>query len=172
MESPAIVSIVHRAMDRERDAIQSYLDLAKVVKDASAKNVLIHLASDEVGHLTKLERHLVSVLQGKDWVLQRAEVVDAMAAQMTESSLLEQADAREIAVADTLRILEIAIDREIAANRFYLQMADGAATDAARKMFLGLAKEEDLHSRILRAEVDAIGRNGFWFDMQEFTMEK
>ncbi len=172
MGSPAIVSIVHRAMDRERDAVKSYLDLAKIVKDVNAKNVLIHLASDEVGHLAKLERHLVSVLRGKDWVLQRAEVVDAMAARMTESSLLEQADPRDLAVADTLRILEIAIEREIAANRFYLDMANGASDDAAREMFAGLAKEEELHARILRAEVDSIGQNGFWFDMQEFTMEK
>jgi hypothetical protein len=26
--------------------------------------------------------------------------------------------------------------------------------------------------KILRAEIDSIGQNGFWFDMQEFTMEK
>jgi len=172
MESPEMVSIVHRAIDRERDAIKTYLGLAKIVKDANAKNVLIHLASDEVGHMTKLEQHLISVLRGKDWVLQRAEVVDAMSAQMTESSILEQVDPKHLAKADTLKILEIAIDREIAANQFYLDMAKGAKTASAREMFLGLAKEEDLHARILRAEVDSIGQNGFWFDMQEFTMEQ
>ncbi|RJP25628.1 MAG: hypothetical protein C4529_00490 [Deltaproteobacteria bacterium] len=172
MGSPEMVSIVHRAIDRERDAIQTYLGLAKIVKDANAKNVLIHLASDEVGHMTKLEQHLISVLRGKDWVLQRAEVVDAMAAQMTESSVLEKINPQNLAKADTLKVLEVAIDREVAANRFYLQMADGAKTPSAREMFLGLAKEEELHAKILRAEVDSIGQNGFWFDMQEFTMEQ
>ena len=67
MSSPEMVSIVHRAIDRERDAINAYLGLAKIVTDVKAKNVLIHLASDEVGHMTKLEKHLISVLRGKDW---------------------------------------------------------------------------------------------------------
>jgi len=26
--------------------------------------------------------------------------------------------------------------------------------------------------KILKAEIDSIGQNGFWFDMQEFTMEE
>ncbi len=38
-------------------------------------------------------------------------------------------------------------------------------------MFLSLAKEEELHMKILQAEIDSISQSGFWFDMQEFTME-
>jgi rubrerythrin len=45
-----MVSIVHRAIDRERDAINVYLGLAKIVTDVKAKNVLIHLASDGGPH--------------------------------------------------------------------------------------------------------------------------
>jgi rubrerythrin len=51
-------------------------------------------------------------------------------------------------------------------------MAERSKKDSAKEMFLALAKEEDLHAKILRAEVDSIGQNGFWFDMQEFTMEQ
>ena len=38
-------------------------------------------------------------------------------------------------------------------------------------MFLALAKEEELHMKILKAEIDSIGQSGFWFDTQEFSME-
>ena len=172
MGSPEMVSIVHRAIDRERDAINVYLGLAKIVTDVKAKNVLIHLASDEVGHMTKLERHLVSVLRGKDWVIERADIVEAMSSQVSQPSLLEKIDPKALAKADTLRILEVAIDREIMANRFYLDMAGRTETGTAKEMFLSLAKEEEMHAKILRAEVDSIGQNGFWFDMQEFTMEQ
>jgi len=171
-KSPEIVVVVHKAIDREKDAISLYLQLAKAVKDPKAKNVLINLASDEVGHLDKLERHLTSILSGKDWVLPRAGIRDAMAAQLTESASFAFPSASELARADEVRILELAVDREIVANRQYVEMAESAESEAAKEMFLALAKEEEMHARILRAEVDSIGQNGFWFDMQEFTMEK
>ena len=172
MGSPEMVAIVHRAIDRERDAISVYLGLAKIVTEAKAKNVLIHLASDEVGHMTKLEKHLISVLRGKDWVIERADLVEAMSEQVSQSSLLEKFDAKKLAKADTIQILGVAIDREIEAERFYREMAGRSKKDSAKEMFLSLAKEEELHAKILRAEVDSIGLNGFWCDMQEFTMEQ
>ncbi|MBM2828503.1 MAG: rubrerythrin domain protein, partial [Actinobacteria bacterium] len=102
----------------------------------------------------------------------RAGEAEAVAAVFTKSAKLEKIDYGKLARADEIQILEIAIDKEIAANKTYLDMAKGAATKEAKEMFLALAKEEDMHARILRAEVDSIGRNGFWFDMQEFTMEQ
>jgi rubrerythrin len=173
MKGSEIVVVVHKAIDREKDAISLYLKLAKAVKDPKAKNVLINLASDEVGHLDKLERHLTSVLSGKEGLLPKAsEVRDAMATQLTESSKFVFPSAAELAKADEIRILELAVEREIVANRSYLEMAASAQSATAKEMFLALAKEEETHAKILRAEVDSIGQNGFWFDMQEFTMEQ
>jgi rubrerythrin len=122
--------------------------------------------------MTKLEKHLISVLRGKDWVIERADLVEEMSVQVSQPSVLEKIDAKNLAQADTIRILRIAIDREVEANRFYVEMAERSKKDSAKEMFLALAKEEDLHAKILRAEVDSIGQNGFWFDMQEFTMEQ
>jgi rubrerythrin len=173
MKGSEIVVVVHKAIDREKDAISLYLKLAKAVKDPKAKNVLINLASDEVGHLDKLERHLTSILAGKKGLLPKAtEILDAMAAQLSESSKFVFPSAAELAKADEIRILEIAVEREIVANRSYLEMAASAQSAVAKEMFLALAKEEEMHAKILRAEVDSLGQNGFWFDMQEFTMEQ
>ncbi|MCL5965730.1 MAG: hypothetical protein M1550_00660 [Deltaproteobacteria bacterium] len=170
---PEIVVVVHRAIDREKEAITTYLHLAKVIKDHNARTVLINLALDEVGHMNKLEGHLSSLLQGKSWLLPRAENErEATAAVLTPSAPLEMIDAGKLATADEIRILEVAIDKEIGANQAYLNLAKGAASAAAREMFLALAKEEELHAKLLQAEVDSIGQNGFWFDMQEFTMEQ
>jgi rubrerythrin len=173
MKGSEIVVVVHKAIDREKDAISLYLKLAKAVKDPKAKNVLINLATDEVGHLDKLERHLTSLLAGKKGLLpQASEVLDAMSSQLTESSKFVFPSAAELARADEIRILELAVEREIVANQTYLEMASAAGSGAAKEMFLSLAKEEAMHAKILRAEVDSIGQNGFWFDMQEFTMEQ
>ncbi len=169
---PEIVVVLHRAIEREKESITTYLRLAKIVKDAKAKNVLINLATDEVGHMTKLEDHLSSCLQGKSWVLPKAGGAEVVAAVTTRSAKLEKIDTGKLAKADEIRILEVAIDKEIQANLSYLALAKDAKTKEAREMFLSLAKEEDMHARILKAEVDSIGQNGFWFDMQEFTMEQ
>jgi len=53
-----------------------------------------------------------------------------------------------------------------------VNIAKSVQTAETKEMFLSLAKKEEMHARILRAEVDAIGQSGFWFDMQEFTMEQ
>jgi rubrerythrin len=171
-KSSEIVIVVHKAIDREKDAIRLYLDLAKAVKDPKARSVLINLASDEVGHLDKLERHLASILSGKDWVLSKSDIVNAMAAQLTESAKFVFPSQAELARADEIRILEMALERELLANAQYVEMASSADSALAKEMFLALAKEEEMHAKILRAEVDSLGQNGFWFDMQEFTMEK
>ena len=91
---------------------------------------------------------------------------------LTESAQLEKLDLGKLARADEIQILEMAIDKEIAANHMYLALASNATSKEAKEMFLALAKEEDLHARILKAEVDSIGQSGFWFDLQEFTMEQ
>ena len=171
MQAPENIVILHRAIDREKEAIAGYLRLARISRDMNAKNVLINLASDEVGHMNKLEAHLASVLQGKSWVLGKADEAE-VAALLTPSVKLEEIDEGKLAKADEIRFLEIAIDKEIKANAFYLDMAKQSRTPEVREMFLSLAKEEDMHAKILRAEIDSIGQNGFWFDMQEFTMEQ
>jgi rubrerythrin len=122
--------------------------------------------------MNKLEDHLTSYLQGKSWVIPPAEEAEAVAAVFTKSAKLERIDPGKLARADEIQILEVAIDKEIAANQSYLGLAREAKSKEAKEMFLALAKEEDMHARILKAEVDSIGQNGFWFDMQEFTMEQ
>lgn len=172
MQVPEIVVVLHKAIDKEKEAITTYLHLAKIIKDVKAKNVLINLASDEVGHMNKLEDHLSSYLQGKSWVIPHSSEAEAVAAVIPKSSRLEKIDAGKLARADEVRILEVAIDKEIAANQSYLELSKGARSKEARELFLALAKEEDMHAKILKAEIDSIGQNGFWFDMQEFTMEQ
>ena len=172
MKTSEAVAIIHRGIYREKDAISTYIKFAKAVKDPKAKNVLINLADDEVGHLTKLERHLMSLLKGQPWVLPKAEEIEAVAA-VFGSSAYEKLEIRpeDIAKADEAKILEIAVQREIVANKFYLDLAAKQESPEAKEMFLSLAKEEEYHMKILQAEIDSISQSGFWFDMQEFTME-
>jgi len=173
MKTSEMVAIIHRGIYREKDAISTYIKFAKAVKDPKAKNVLINLADDEVGHMTKLEKHLLNLLKGQPWLLPKAEEIEAVAA-VFSSSAYPDLDIREkdLKKVDEIRILGIAVQREIVANKYYLDLAAQTKSAGAKEMFLALAKEEELHMKILQAEIDSIGQSGFWFDMQEFTMEK
>jgi rubrerythrin len=172
MKTSEAVAIIHRGIYREKDAIRAYIKFAKVVKDQKAKNVLINLADDEVGHLSKLERHLMNIIRKQPWLLPKPEEIEAVAA-VFSSSAYEDKEIREedIGKVDEIEILKIAVEREIIANRYYLDLAAKAQDPEAKEMFLSLAKEEEMHMKILQAEIDSIGQSGFWFDMQEFTME-
>jgi len=172
MKTSEAVAIIHRGIYREKDAIRAYIKFAKAVKDPKAKNVLINLADDEVGHLTKLEKHLMSIIRNQPWLLPKAEEIEAVAA-VFSSGAYQDKEIREedIGKVDEVEILKIAVEREIIANKYYLDLAERAESPEAKEMFLSLAKEEELHMKILQAEIDSIGQSGFWFDTQEFTME-
>lgn len=172
MKTSEAVAIIHRGIYREKEAIRGYLQFAKMVKDPKAKSVLINLANDEVGHMDKLEKHLMSLLRGQPWVLPKAEEIAGIA-QVFSASGYPDIDFgnKDLENADMIRILSLAIEREIIANKFYLDLAGKATSDEAKEMFLALAREEEVHRKILQAEIDSLGQTGFWCDMQEFSME-
>ncbi len=173
MKTSEAVAIIHRGIYREKDAIRAYIKFAKAVKDPKAKNVLINLADDEVGHLTKLEKHLMNMLKDQPWLYPKADEIEAVAAVFASSAYPDKEIREEDLVdVDEVRILNLAVDREIIANRYYLDLAAKTESPEAKEMFLALAKEEEVHMKILQAEIDSIGQSGFWFDMQEFTMEE
>src|SRR5512142_730986 len=112
---PENIRIIHTAIDREKEAVSLYLRLARISRDVNAKNVLINLATDEVGHMTKLENHLTSILEGKAWVLPKTDEPEVAALDVPGADL-EEIDEGKLARADEVRFLEIAIDKEIKAN--------------------------------------------------------
>src|SRR3970282_2584867 len=120
MKTAEAVASIHRGIYREKDAISAYIKFAKAVKDPKAKNVLINLADDEVGHLNKLEKHLMSLLKGKPWVLPKAEEIEAVAAVFHSSAYADlEPRPREIAKFDEVKILTLGVQRELVAKKFY-----------------------------------------------------
>ncbi|RMG59880.1 MAG: rubrerythrin [Deltaproteobacteria bacterium] len=169
MEISDMVKAIHIAIGNEKGACKRYLKFAKKTKDEKGRLVLLNLALDEIGHLEKLEKHLYALLEGKPWVLPKTDeaepaVVDAGEANVDLLNL-------NIEDLDDLKALEVALEYEILANKFYLRQAEKAEEGELKSLFLSLAKEEENHKKIIQAEIDAISQNGFWFDYQEFSVE-
>jgi len=172
MSSAEMVSIVHPRHRRERTRSR-LLGLAKIVNGREREERPHPPRSDEVGHMTKLEKHLISVLRGKDWVIERADLVEAMSEQVSQPSVLEKIDARSWPRPTRYGSSR---SRSTGGDRGEPDLPrDGGTLEEGirrRRCSSPWRRRRSCTRRSCGPEVDAIGQNGFWCDMQEFTMEQ
>ena len=169
MELDEIVRALHVAIGNEKGACKRYIQFARNTKDEKGRLVLLNLALDEIGHLEKLERQLYVMMEGKSWVLPDPEEA-ALAVVDTPPPDTDIMHA-DIETLDDLGALQVAMEYEILANKFYLAQASKCDDDELKNLFLSLAAEEENHKKIIQAEIDSISESGFWFDYQEFSVE-
>ena len=60
---------------------------------------------------------------------------------------------------------------EKTAAEFYRAQAKAADDGKAREMYQRLAAMEEAHCELVQAEIDAIGKTGFWLGLREFSLE-
>ncbi|NIO16176.1 MAG: rubrerythrin [Deltaproteobacteria bacterium] len=169
MELSEVVKAIHIAIGNEKGACKRYLKFAKNTKDEKGRVVLLNLAMDELGHLEKLEKQLHVMMEGKPWVLPVTEEAQRAVVETGEADVdLLNLD---IDTLDDLKALEVALEYEILANKYYLRQAEKTEDEVLKKLFLSLAAEEEVHKKIIQAEIDSISDSGFWFDYQEFSVE-
>lgn len=169
MELSEIVKVIHIAIGNEKGACKRYLKFAKNTKDDKGRVVLLNLAMDEMGHLEKLEKQLYAMMEGKPWVLPVTDEEEPAVVETGEADVdLLNLDIESL---DDLRALEVALEYEILANKYYLTQAGKTDNDELKKLFLSLAAEEEIHKKIIQAEIDSISDSGFWFGYQEFSVE-
>jgi len=169
MELSEIVKVIHIAIGNEKGACKRYLNFAKHTKDEKGRVVLLNLAMDEMGHLEKLEKQLYAMMEGKPWVLPVTDEEDPAVVETGQADVdLLNLD---IEALDDLKALEVALEYEILANKYYLTQAGKTDNEELKKLFLSLASEEEIHKKIIQAEIDSISDSGFWFGHQEFSVE-
>jgi len=135
-------TILDFAISQEEEASTFYLELATRVRNPGMKAVFEDFAREEQGHKARLE----SIKSGG--LLQSAgqKVLD-----LKISEYLVEIDPDKDPL-DYQNALIIAMKKEKAAYRMYLDMADGVADAGLRELFLSLAQEEAKHK--LRFEVE------------------
>lgn len=171
MKNPDMKTIegLRTAIQLEKEGLRAYLRFARQTKDETGKNMFIILASDEVDHMSILEKQLESHLEGGPWVKVETKDSDIQKilprirekAPKTEGkSGLHQVDA-----------LRMALDFEKRSMDFYTGQAGLTQDPVAKELFQKLARMEEAHYEIIQAELDSIGRTGFWFNVPEFSLE-
>ena len=135
-----IQAILRTAIQREIEAHTLYRETAQRFEDGPARELLLDLSAQELGHRNRLE----ALLQGDLFrVLSRAQARQVEDYQITDH-LIETPLAPDASVQE---VLIVAGKREKGSHDLYAALARLAEEAAARQLFEFLASEELLHKQ-------------------------
>ncbi|ADD69347.1 Rubrerythrin [Denitrovibrio acetiphilus DSM 12809] len=166
----ALIGALKTAYEAEKEGMRSYLHFAKETNVAGGKDMFIQLALDEVDHMELIQNFMEKTLKGETFT-----TVEVPAGRLSKIMPdLQDASRQKIdkaSVSDE-QALKIAMEQEVKARTFYLEEAGKADDAVVKELFEKLAGVEQKHYDILKAELDFMHEDGFWFDAMEFSLEK
>jgi rubrerythrin len=123
------------AIFREIAAYHFYMALTKVVSDPQMRKVLEEFAKEELGHKEKLELELLKM--GRTLPLEKDLPVPSGENPLPNTDYLLNMDYKDI--------LLLAIEKEEASFKTYVNLLPHAADEASRDVLLAIAEEEVKH---------------------------
>ncbi|MHB9034977.1 MAG: ferritin-like domain-containing protein [Anaerolineae bacterium] len=151
MSTPSnpLQSIIHTAIQREIDAHTLYINAAKIASTPHARDLLLDMAAQELGHRNRLE----AMLKGDTFKIltkkQQKQVVDL---KITDY-LIEEPLSPD---SDLQTILIVAGKREKGSFELYSAMARVASDPDTVRLFEFLANEELTHKRRVETMYDEL----------------
>lgn len=164
------IDALNKAIHSEKLALETYLKFARQTKVVSGKDMFIRLSEDELGHRELLEKELANLQSGKPWAKPsfKPSDIEDLLPRITDQQAKAQS---EHGSSDDLTALNIALELEKKAINFYRKEGEKAGDPTARKTYVRLAEMEEAHYNLIQAELDNIKDIGFWFGIQEFSLE-
>jgi rubrerythrin len=158
------------ALDYEHKVRDHYRSAAGATDDSKGKSVFGALADEEQGHVDYLESRLEAwrrdgkldriilntSLPTRDWIASGK-------AKMLKVSLNRS-------YANEINMLKAALKLEEEVSEHYRLLVSKVAGNA-KQMFARFLEIEAGHTAIVRAEIDGLEKNHFWFDLREFDLE-
>jgi len=159
-----------RAIASEKLGIESYLKFARQTSNASGKDMFIRLAQDEFEHMNALEKELDRIQAGRSCVRIRIKHsdIEEIVPQLSDPEARIKAGQ---GTTDDLSALNIALDLERRAINFYKKESAQSPDRTIAALYSRLAEMEEAHYNLIQAELDHIKDIGFWFGVQEFSLE-
>jgi rubrerythrin len=163
---------IKTALEYEEGVHEVYLEAMKKAGSAAAQRIFKVLCDEEQGHLLYLQDRL------KEWRASGKIVVKSLETAFPSRQAIEKSlqDLRMTVKpkiskqALELELLKKALEAEIKAGNFYKEMVSKLDGEGQR-LFKRFVEIEEGHEAIVRAEIDAVGNWGFWFDTPEFRLE-
>ncbi|MEO0114438.1 MAG: ferritin family protein [candidate division WOR-3 bacterium] len=157
------------AKQAEQTSLNNYLNFALETQDETGKNMFIRLAMDEFDHWRLLEQQEQNLQQNECFskVTIEPSIIEKLVPQLSDKTIR----IRGKQGIDQISALRTALDLEDQAIKFYHHQAQTVPDQNAKAMYERLAAMEQAHYELLQAEIDAIEKTGFWFNIREFSLE-
>ncbi len=149
-----IGAALKRGIKGEEDGYRFYDLAAKKSTNPDAKRKLEGLRDDEIGHKKILIELYEKYVGGEVGALP-----DQGLSALTEVFAKGQVDQMK----NEMEFINLAIEAELAATKFYQDERDLVDDDEFKKILDKLADEEHGHYELLQAEKDALSGNYSWF---------
>ena len=161
IEDMKIEDILGMAVKTELEAHNFYSNLATKISHADVKKKVLSLASDEMRHKNIMENLYRKTLGKEPEVLPSKGVPDILKA----ISSLQIGDRTQV-----LQVLDMAIEAEATAAKFYQHGASISTDRKMRDIFEELEREEDGHFHYLTAERSSLSGDLYWFSISDSAM--
>jgi len=140
-EFNSINDILDFAINAEQEAVDFYNQLSEVAKAKDMKATFTEFAQEEIGHKTRLTK----IKQEGIFQLEKQEIADLKIADYIVSAKASP----DMSYQDAL---VLAMKKEKAAFKLYLELSNRAKNAQMKDLFLSLAQEESKHK--LRFEIE------------------
>jgi rubrerythrin len=149
-----IAGILKKAIKGEEDGYFFYNLLSKKTSNGEARRKLENLRDDEIRHKETLYAIYDKHIGGEVGKLP-AKGINALAKVFRKGRLIE--------LKSEMEYINLAIEAELAATKYYREERDSIDEPEFRKIFDRLAEEEHTHFELLQAEKEALAGNYHWF---------
>ena len=161
---------IKTALVYENKVFATYQKAEAEATDETGKRVFKVLADEEQGHIDYLESCLAEWQKTGKLTVEKLET--AIPSQEAIQKRVGQIDpnTRGEATPREVELLDQALAAEIETAGFYKRMVE-ELDDEGKALFKRFVEIEEGHVSIVEAELDSVRGNGFWFGMQEFSLE-
>ncbi|MDA3958886.1 ferritin family protein [Oceanispirochaeta sp.] len=155
------MDIFEFSIQMEHDAEELYRTLASKTEQTGIKKIFTMLADDEVKHA-----HAVEVLQKK---MDTSAVKGSMKEVQTIFASLKKESVDGILSKDLLVELRRALEIEKKGKEFYEEQFSKFDTEAGRKLFKSLSRQEEYHYMTVNNLIELVEKPEWWVENAEFT---
>jgi rubrerythrin len=151
-----------------------YEEAAGRAVDPVARKMLLVLVDEEQHHVEYLQARLA------EWKATGKVRAEALTTRLPSASAIQEGVKKlaarmrlpEAERREAIETLTRALAVEDETSTFYGQMVDRLTSGEERTLFGRFLEIEHGHHAIVQAELDSVQGNGYWFDVEEFQIER
>jgi len=162
---------INTAIEYEIKVRDAYVDAARRAKDEVGQKVFQTLAKEEIHHVEYLKEKLEELQRTGKVTTEGLRTSIPPKERIAEAASILKTKLEGEDRGQEMEMLRKALALETETSGFYRRMVSDLPGDA-RPLFARFLEVEEGHLAIVQAEIDYMSGTGFWFDMQEFDLEK